>query len=232
MEDIVQASEKRLTDLIGNMKDEIQLSIATLKSDISEVKGHMMDIEGNVSMQAEELERLRSEVTDMKTRHDFLEKQFLLKDIHDRKTNLLFYGIAETPQENTEAVLRNFFVNTLKFETRRVADIYFKVVHRLPVSEYQKKNKANAQKSIIATFHYMPDREAIYEARKLLRGKGFSIQTDLPGMLKKRRAILSRQAAEIREEEKLWTRVRVVSSEVVLESKDPKDRSSTWSRHT
>ena len=47
---------------------------------------------------------------------------------------------------------------------------------------------------------------------------------------KKRRAILSRQAANLRKDSGLWTRVRVVSTEIVLETRDPKTPGSPWTR--
>ena len=77
----------------------------------------------------------------------------------------------------------------------------------------------------------MPDREAVYDARNLLRNTGISIKTDLPPFLKKKRAILSRQAANLRKDTGVWTRVRVVSTEVVLETRDPKTPGSPWTRH-
>ncbi|XP_046346502.1 NXPE family member 3-like [Haliotis rufescens] len=114
---------------------------------------------------------------------------------------------------------------------QRVNDIFFKIAHRLRKSECQCENKPSAPRSIVASFLYLPDREAVFQARKLLKGTGISIQTDLPGLMKKQRAILSRQANignNIRERENLWTRVRVLGTEVILETKDPHSPFSAW----
>ncbi len=233
MEEIVQKSEKRLVEILAKMKEELQASMESIKMEISELKTQVSATEHTVAVHDDEIKALHQEIADLTDSKKVLERQVILKDIHDRKPNLLFYGIAEEPREDTEATLRDFLVNTLNFSGSRADDIYFKTVHRLPKSEYQSKHKPAAPPSIIAAFVRMRDREDVFDAKKLLKDTAYSIQTDLPGLMKKRRAILARQAWTIRQEEKpLWARVRVVGIDVVLETRDPSIPSSPWTRRT
>lgn len=230
-EELIQNAEKRLAALIKNCQTELQTSIDSFKTELCELRKNVEVVDHVVLKHDEELISLRKELAEVKKAKAELEKQVILKDIHDCKTNLLFYGIPEKPQENTERVLRNYFVETLQFSEDHVDNVYFKTVHRLPKSEYQRKNKPAAPPSIIATFILMVDLDAVYGALKLLKDTTGSIQTDLPALMKKRRAILGRQAVTIREQEKLWTRVRIVGTEVILETRDPNIPSSSWRKY-
>jgi uncharacterized protein (DUF111 family) len=205
-----------------------------MKAELAEIKTNVTRVEDRIETGEEEVATLRAEVDELRDTCDKLNKQLTLKDIHDRKSNLQFYGIPERGNEDTEKVLRRFFTDTLKLTETRAAEIRFKTVHRLPLSEYQKQNNPNAQRSIMANFIYMGDREEVYNARKQARGTGKSIQTDLPPMLKKCRAILGRQANTIQKEQNIWTRVRVdmVNVKVVIETRDPSVPNSKWTVYT
>jgi DNA gyrase/topoisomerase IV subunit A len=230
IEDLIQGSENRLADLISSMKVDIQTAMESIKLEMKDLKSQANATEHMVATQANEIQTLRTELVEFKSTFKLFENRVILKDIHDRKTNLLFYGIPEGPQENAEDTLRSYFVNTLKVNPNRVDDIYFKNVHRLPKSEYQRQHKPTAPPCIIATFLQMKDRDMIFNAKRILKGTEQTIQTDLPALMKKRRAILSREAYTIRVQEKIWTRVRVVGTEVVLETRNPEIPLSPWAK--
>ncbi len=232
MEEIVKASEKRLTELLLSMKTDLHSAIENVKIEITALKTEVKAIEHDVATHHDETDQLRAELAHIQASYSQLERQCIMKDIHDRRPNLLFYGIAELPKENTEEILREVFIDKMKFTKTKVDSIRMKVAHRLPKSEWQTKNKPDAPRPIIATFLGMNDREDIFEARKQLKGTGISVQTDIPGLMKKRRAILSRQANTIRDKENLWTRVRVVGTDVVLEAKEPHNKLAQWYKYT
>lgn len=65
-----------------------------------------------------------------------------------------------------------FLIETLKFDSARVDDMFLKIVHRFPISEYQRKKRTNSNRSIIATCVNLPDQEAVHDARQLLQDLG------------------------------------------------------------
>lgn len=115
MEEIILASEQRIANRMDNMKIELQSSIKSIKLDITAVKSHVDNLESHVSIHDTEIQKLKDELTKTQNEKQSLENQVLLKDIHDRKPNLLFYGVKETQEENTERVLRAFMINNLNF---------------------------------------------------------------------------------------------------------------------
>jgi hypothetical protein len=231
-EEIVQASEKRLTDLILEMKSSLILSIEQIKTDITNINEKVSVVEEKILGHDFKFDSVKLQVEAMQNKIHSLERQITLKEIHDRKSNLQFYGILEGKDENVENTLKTFFIETLKLTPSRVDQIYFKTVHRMPLSEYQKKNKPDAPRSIMASFLSMEDRDEIYTERKHTFTTGKSIQTDIPPLLKKRRAVLGRQATLIRRDQKLWARVRLDMADLkmVLETRDPSIPSSPWSK--
>ena len=61
-----------------------------------------------------------------------LEDKLKLLEKHDRKYNLLFYGIQETENERVVEKLRTFFKNELKIDRNSVENMRFTNGHRIP----------------------------------------------------------------------------------------------------
>ena len=61
-----------------------------------------------------------------------LEDKLKLLEKHDRKYNLLFYGIQETENERVVENLRTFFKNDLKIDRNSVEYMRFTNGHRIP----------------------------------------------------------------------------------------------------
>ena len=222
------------TDKIESGNSQINKTLSGIKQEIVEISKRVDDVESMAAIHEGEVKDLRSEVDTLKIKlseqaKDF-EKNLLWKEMHDRKTNLLFYGIQEVPNENSERVVRTLLSNELHFSDSSVENIYFKAVHRLPRKPFPGDPTPNAPAPIIASFLSISDRDMVLNASRFLKGKRMSIRTDLPAKLKKQRAILYRKSREIFQSEKVQTRVRQTGIDHVLETRA--NTSSPWVKRT
>ncbi len=161
-----------------------------------------------------------------------MRREAITKDMHDRKPNLLFNGVAEERNENTEVTLRNFMKTTLKLTDEVVDNIKFKTVHRLRRPRYVETEVNDTRPpTIIGAFVTMSDRDTCFNARSALYGTNGNIQTDLPIGMKRIRAHLNKTAYELRTRTGVYTRVRPKGIDLVLETKRPEEPNTAWRLH-
>ena len=79
-----------------------------------------------------------------------LEDKLKLLEKHNRRYNLLFYGIQETENERVIDKLRTFFKNELKIDRTSVDSMRFTNGHRIP-------SKGPGPKPIILRFTFHDD---------------------------------------------------------------------------
>ena len=132
------------------------------------------------------------------------EEKLILLEIHNRKSNLLLYGVENQQQgEDIYAILTATFIN-LGIEESIAKNIAIANAHRLP-----RRNATAAQgpTPIIARFCYMRERDLVlgaFENQQRQRGtttdarpqprSRITVRTDLPPTLKIRRGILASAA--------------------------------------
>ena len=118
-----------------------------------------------------------------------IEKQMNIKDA----LNLVFYGIAEAPQgetDNTESKLRDFLKHELELERpEKIDEIVFDRVHRLGRPRW---NQHISSRPIVAKFERYKDREFVRQNSKTLNGKRdqYNIREQFPPEMEAKRKIL------------------------------------------
>ena len=70
-------------------------------------------------------DKIESSLSELREKHILLEK-------HERKLNVLFYGIDEKKDENITDCLHNFKINDLDIENKRAERIPIANAHRIP----------------------------------------------------------------------------------------------------
>ncbi len=239
IKDLILSSEKKLSDKIDTINNNLQTAIDKINEEVRTVKGRLDQVETGVTFNQGGVEKVTEEVRRLQIDLAFdigmLRREAILKDLHDRKVNLLFNGIpiAETSdtRENSEAVLKEFIVDKLNIPQERVEQMQFKTVHRIPRPRYNEHQAENTRPpTMIAAFTSMTDRNDIFYARKAVYGTAASIQIDMPVSMKKIRTVLNRKAYELRTNEDLYTRVRTKGIDLVLEVKKPTEPNTAWRR--
>ena len=162
-----------------------------------------------------------------------LEKVQFYQEYKSRQYNLLFYGIPRKGEKETneqsESIIRDLFEKELKLEPENIKYITIQNAHRVP------RNPNNTYKSgmpdpIIVKFGCISQRNLILsKARLIVKEKHITIRTDLPSVLKEKRAKLARFAYQLRKNLKLKTAIRESRDEVWLETRKTKEES--WTRY-
>ena len=158
-----------------------------------------------------------------------MEKESVRQDIRERKYNLILHGIkgAEKEAEKTEVTVRAMAKEEMKMANIDVNNLQITSVYLINSSLVNSNGKPNP---IILRYGRWTDREKFQLAAKNLdQTKNIKVMTDLPIHLSKKRAKLARIAYDIRKQEKKWTRIRLVDTEIILEIKGGQDQS--WTKH-
>ena len=164
----------------------------------------MEEIEKGLEFQSEIISKHKREqednLTKMQNEMDLkikeLNEKLLLLEKHDRKYNLLFYGIPEERGEDLFEKMRQLFLDVLDISASRVDGMFFMNGHRLP------SEPASGPRPVLIKFCSFEDREIVLS--KAYRRR---ILTDLPVVMKRERGRLAKQAYKIRQDEKLQTRI-------------------------
>lgn len=225
-----------LTEEVVSMKNEMtetKGNVSRINTKVDEMETKVDDIEKSVEFQAGELADLKKDLRkerderfdkvekDLDKKINDLNSKLQLLEKHDRKYNLLFYGIKEEPNEDVFDKIKGILCTDMKIEEERVERIYFAHGHRLPT-------EGQGPRPIIIRFTAFEDRELILSKAKLLAGSRRRILVDLPVVMKKERDRLAKVAFEIRQKEKLQTRIIDRGLNVHLQVR--KDTDSGWAK--
>jgi hypothetical protein len=147
----------------------------------------------------------------------------MLQEKHDLQYNLLFYGFPEKENENLKETMHNFFKDNLELPEERVAEMSFANYHRMP-------SESKGPKPIIVKFLSMQDRDLVYSKafHPSLRDEKKRILSDLPVKMKRERGRLASIAYQLRQSEKLKTRIVEKGLSVYLETR--KSLTDPWER--
>ncbi|KXJ12895.1 LINE-1 retrotransposable element ORF1 protein [Exaiptasia diaphana] len=144
-------------DRLSNEAKDVGKDVKTLKSRSKEL--------------GERVKELEDEIEDLKTKDLYLEA-------YSRRENIIFRNIDEHPWENTEAKLREFLKDELKYEN--YDNVEFQRVH------YRNPSKSTPRPIIARSLRYK-DCEDMLALGKNLKGKNYSMFPDLPNEIVKRR---------------------------------------------
>lgn len=162
----VNGVEESVVFIIKQYEDQTKEVLAVKKS-VCEITNVNENILKELSLVKSEFENLNERHLDLQTR--------------SMRDNLIFEGIVETQEENTEEVLREF----LKSEMGITVEPQFQRVHRLG------KRVQGRHRPIIAKFVLFKERENVRKAApSKLVGKPFGINEQFPKEINDRRKLL------------------------------------------
>ena len=177
--------------LITEMLMRLEPDIAFIKTNIEEVRSEMHSMREDQNTKivavANELRVTRNDVAHLEAENKQLHKYTkVLTDkvnqleCYSRRTNLIFFNIEEDEQPLSPKV-RSILS---KMGVPGTDKMIFQAVHRLG-----KPNKSRPR-PVIIRFDYLPDRQAVWDARRNLKGTNYSLDEDLPEDYKRDRGLL------------------------------------------
>jgi hypothetical protein len=137
----------------------------------------------------------------------------------------LFYGFEEYAGEDLKETMKTFFKDKLKIDEAKVKQMQFANYHRL-------QSDAKGPNPIIVKFQSMQDRDLVMDQsfKPIMREEKKRILSDLPVPMKQERGRLAKLAYDIRQNEKLQTRIIEKGLSVFLEVR--KDKNDDWERRS
>ena len=229
----IQKNLQQFSTTINGKLDRISEDVNAMKTKFDELESSVkFNSDKIIELEKEELPKMKSMIGE---KFDKYEEKLILLEIHNRKSNLLFYGVEHKQGEDIYAILTSTFIN-LGIEEHVAKNIALANAHRLP-----RRNASAAQgpTPIIARFCYMRERDLVlgaFENQQRRRGTPgdaqsqlrprITVRTDLPPTLKIRRGILASAAYKLRKERGLSTKISVQGAQVILQWKEK--GSSNW----
>ncbi|CAC5402932.1 unnamed protein product [Mytilus coruscus] len=182
-----------------------------------------------------EVSKTDQEIKELRQDHDELQRgveamelnvqslEQLLLEKHDRKYNVLMYGMPVKCDENIWDVFDNLMINYLKTDKPKVDSFSLANGHRIPARQNIRESKR--PNPMIIRFIHNADKQFFLSHGSNLAGKNICMVDDLPPCMKEARNELARIGYKIRSEEKLKTRIRHSGVTVILETSNSSKRS-------
>ena len=173
---LLPAMRKMLDNQLAKIEERFSTLELNLSEHLKRLDGNIKDLQEAATFQGAETETLKAKISHVERKVD--EKEVKLQDrINQLETyiareNLLFIGLEEKDNEDTEMVVRDFFVHDLKLPEERVKDIEFQRLHRIP-------SKSNPR-PIKARFLRYPDATVVLNHARNLKGTKKYVSVDLP----------------------------------------------------
>lgn len=212
---IVSLIEERFKNLEKLNKldalDTLLAEVADLKSMVTAFKTETDELQNTVSV-------MKSEIIDIQRENSQLKEMVLDLQTRSMRDNLIFSGIQEGNDENTEETLKSFMETELKIPKETIAEITFVRVHRIgkkrsyanvvraggkamdppssrEVNSHQSPPntdppKALGPRPIVARFDHSRQRDYIKGLGRRLQGKPFGINEHFPPTILERRRVL------------------------------------------
>ena len=229
--------------------DSVNLNVTSMRGEIAEIRKTLADVETTAAATAARLTTVENVTLPKmeekrKESESELRELILAMEIHDRKMNLLMYGVAKSNGECVADVVRKSF-EEIGFSHEEAQNVLIAHTHRLPRRLPQhvegEEQRMPTPDPIIVRFALMRDRDAVLSAYQKSRKpettriqgtphparSTFRIATDLPAKLKKERFLLEKAAYQIRRNEQKSTRIRLVGTKLRLESRE-KGTTTAW----
>ena len=227
----IQKIDDKFTSIFEEYRKDLEAikqDVSLTRKDLTKVVTDVEEIEKCLEFQSEIISKHKREqednLTKMQNEMDLkikeLNEKLLLLEKHDRKYNLLFYGIPEERGEYLFEKMRQLFLDVLDISVSRADGMFFMNGHRLP------SEPASGPRPVLIKFCSFEDREIVLSNTYKLAGIRRRILTDLPVVMKRERGRLAKQAYKIRQDEKLQTRIKEKGLSVWLEVR--KDGTDNW----
>lgn len=258
--------QREMRELFANNAQQVKLvdeklsfvirDINAVKEDLAETKKSVADLEASVNFTDGRLDSIEKNAIpslkeSLRKQEEDIEEKLLQMEIHQRKQNLLVYGIPDKANEDILATTRNILCHFLKVAPDEAARIPLINAHRLPRPPVRGKQPAGQQppgqqwtdtSPIIIRFASMFHRDRVLHAYDFQpprrqhshqpqpQGSGHtsdpsfarvSIRSDLPAKLKKERGQLASTAYKLRREKRVSTRIKLNGTKLILQTRNP-----------
>ena len=241
---------RNFTTQVNDKLDTVINDIAELKSDLEITKKTVSDLQSSqtytsdrlLDVEEKSLPQLRKYIDKKITE---LDEKITLSEIHDRKPNLLIYGIPPKANENIYETVNDILCHFLTISKEEAKHIPLVNAHRLPPANRDDSSSERQPPAVIIRFARMIDRDRLlnaYEHRPRQQSQGQSqrqqpvppgssgpsaptafsrvtIRTDLPPKMKRERGRLASIAYSIRKNNNLSTRIRIAGTHVLLQTR-------------
>jgi len=190
--DSIELGLENLNKSVASIKESlaiIEKDVEALKEKTKKTSQKVNDLEESVDYNDQDISDLQRDVKGLQHEVDNLKMQLLYQEHYSRRENLMFIGIQEEVgtqgdeenstvsnqnTENTKEIIYNFMEQELQIQNAR-SRIEFQRVHRVG------KERGKKSRPIIAKFlRYCDREEVLFKARKLLKGKTYSVFEDMP----------------------------------------------------
>ena len=104
--------------------------------------------------------------------------------MYSRRDNLVFEGIQKQLDQQTEFVLKKFFISALGFNQEECEGLLLSICHRFG------KPKSNQSRAIIARFVLDKERNKVWQRRSMLKGSTYVMCEDFPVEITNRRKLM------------------------------------------
>ena len=182
-----ELSTNQLLMKMYNEFREIKLNIKEMTSkidfamdEIVSCKRSVKDLEMQSKSQTDDLQIAKNEIVALKSENKSLLNRLIQQDSYTRRSNLIFYGVKQVPDEVCGDVIKSIIRRHLGIEN--VESMRFERCHRLPVPV--------DPKPIIVRFNWFEDRSNVWKCRMKLRGSNISLREDFPSEIVERRKTL------------------------------------------
>ena len=230
--------------------------IDLLSNDVAGLKSQLSGLELAVTSNSDKIIEIENRIPGIEQncqkQIEALNVRIMELEIHNRRANLLFYGVAEKAEEDVYHVLRD------TFKMLGVDDeIPLVNAHRLPRRPGALPEESGAvsnprpsppPRAIIARFVYMENRNRVLSAfEKQQRQRHdptqsanpqtnlaasrprITVRTDLPPAMKRKRGMLANRAYKLRKENGVSTKIVIVGTNVILKWKEK--TATSWSTY-
>lgn len=159
----------------------IDLKLSNINTELKDIKAEVRDLSLSVDSLDKDVMLIRDNKIpelklELKKEIEQLKTQRLSAELYSKKTNLLFYGIKQQPDENCEKTIREFISKNLGLDAEAML---LANVHRLPSRKVSSRDRP---RPIITKFVLMKDRDAVLRAAPSLRHfkENYGISPHLP----------------------------------------------------
>ena len=235
----------KITEKIMDKLDALSVNVTAVRTEVSDMRNTLTELQTAVTDSSARLTDIENKaLPQMKRANEKLEtelnEKILLLELHDRKLNLLVYGVEKRQDEKVVEVVRDV-IKQLGFSDPQVQGMLVVNAHRLPRRPVPGGDESirRGPDPIIVRFGTMFDRDAVWNAYQrsqmrhpATRGQAparlnFRLATDLPAKLKKKRFQLEQKAYQMRKNDNKSTRIKVIGVKVLLECRE-KGSLSAW----
>ena len=180
----IEATVNKLSCLPTRV-DELEKTASFISDSYDAVKGEL-------EHQYKEIRRLQDLNKTMSDQISDLGESKIKDQERSMKQNLMFFGLPESDNENTEQVLHDFMKTKLP-SIKDNLPLRFERAHRFG-------SKKSQPRPIVCRFSFFKDRELVRNSSKDLRHSNFSIKEQLPREVVNRRKILHKKFQEARQQ--------------------------------